>query len=45
MAYEDHPLYSDKGIRILKDIYAGLYKIEKDDATGTYEIGADLQTK
>lgn len=43
MAYSDHPLYSDKGIRILKDIYAGLYKIEKDD-TGTYEIGKDLQT-
>ena len=44
MAYSDHPLYSDKGIRILKDIYAGLYKIEKDDTAGTYEIGKDLQT-
>jgi len=44
MAYEDHPLYSDKGIRILKDIYAGLYKIEQDTDTGDYEIGKDLQT-
>jgi len=44
MAYDDHPLYSDKGIQILKDIYSGLYKIEKDAATGTYEIGADLKT-
>ena len=39
MAYDDHPLYSDLGIQILKDIYSGLYK---KDSNG--EITKDLQT-